>query len=60
MFNVARSPPSRYEALNGLNASFVTDPLASSVYEDAVDPWSAGTPALSGPASPELSGVLGM
>jgi hypothetical protein len=58
MFNVARSPPSRYDGLNGLNSSFVADPLASSVYEDPVDPWGAGTPAINEPAS-EFSGILG-
>lgn len=59
MFNVSRSPPTRYDGLNGLNTSFVADPLASSVYEDPVDPWSAGTPAIAEPVSSEVSGILG-
>lgn len=59
MFNVARSPPSRYDALNGLNASFVSDPLVSSMYDDPIDPWSMGTPAIAEPTS-EVSSILGM
>jgi hypothetical protein len=59
MFNIARPSQSRYDALNGLNSSFVSDPLVASVYDE--DPWSsAGTPAIVEPVSNEFSGVIGM
>lgn len=60
MFNVAR-PSQRYDSYNGLTASFVADPLVSSVYEDAADPWSGtGTPAIQAEPSSEFSNVLGV
>lgn len=58
MFNVARPAQPRYDALNGLNSSFVSDPLVASAYDD---PWStAGTPAIVEPTSNEFSSVIGM
>ncbi|PVF93930.1 hypothetical protein CPB86DRAFT_789597 [Serendipita vermifera] len=59
MFNVARSPQTRYDSLNGLNSSFVADPLASSVYDDTVDPWSAAATPPIAEAPSEMPGVLG-
>jgi hypothetical protein len=60
MFNVAR-PSQRYESYNGLNTSYVADPLASSAYEDPVDPWSGtGTPAIQAEPSSEFSNILGV
>ncbi|KAG8822978.1 Sorting nexin mvp1 [Serendipita sp. 400] len=59
MFNVARSPQTRYDSLNGFQASFVADPLAASVYDNDVDPWSGvATPTHPEPTS-EFSSILG-
>lgn len=60
MFNVARPSLPRYDAPNGLNASFVSDPLVSSVYDDNLDPWSSTAPTFPEPASNEFSGIIGM
>ncbi|KIM25405.1 hypothetical protein M408DRAFT_210488 [Serendipita vermifera MAFF 305830] len=60
MFNVARSPSQRYESFGGLNTSFVADPLASSAYDDTLDPWSGtGTPAVQAEPASDFSNILG-